>query len=395
MDRKQQPGGGRIGDARSAFLGMAVLAFLALLAVAGLPDGEARAAQTTPIPNCRGEFSGGCAYWTEDFPSCPVGLVPRYYRRIVSSDDTGHRGSQDCGCPTGPCSESWFSTAPDRSLRYAGIWIRMHDHEMSVWAELHAYRPDGTSFRATRRSINTSGPCEYGCSKHGGCHSSGGDQGCPGDLPEPGPVGAWFDDSGSYAGWDSRSSWPCAVSYAEHAIPFVDGGAWEGDVDQVQFRFVPPWPGAWGADEHVHIYDVVWVACVTPPPSPTPTLTPTRTPTLTPVPTPSAVTLSARYPRLVYRAPELGLPAQTLDVAVTGGAPPYTVTFILSPPGGGSYQLPYTAFARHFSYGAAESGDGLFGVSAVGTWRARAIVDNVPSNEVSWEVHWYPAHVVR
>ena len=61
----------------------------------------------------------------------------------------------------------------------------------------------------------------------------------------------------------------------------------------------------------------------TPAPTITPTPTPTPTPTQTPTPTPEPVTevrLTARHPRLVYYGPDLGLPAQTLDVVVVGGS---------------------------------------------------------------------------
>jgi hypothetical protein len=34
-------------------------------------------------------------------------------------------------------------------------------------------------------------------------------------------------------------------------------------------------------------------------------------------------------------------------------------------------------------------------VEETGTWLGRVVVNGTPSNIVSWEVHWYPAHVVR
>lgn len=107
------------------------------------------------------------------------------------------------------------------------------------------------------------------------------------------------------------------------------------------------------------------------------------------------MTLSARYGRLVHYAPALGLPAQTLDVLVTGGTPPYHAAFRITPPGTPPRLLPYTASTNPFSYGPPESGDPYFGVDATGTWYARAEVDGVVSNQVSWEVHWYPVHVIR
>jgi len=169
-------------------------------------------------------------------------------------------------------------------------------------------------------------------------------------------------------------------------------------------------PGQW--------YDFFAVAvsedgCVSPPvsasfqvcastPTPTPTATPTRTPTptatptRTPTPVAGNVVLSARYPTLIYLGPYLGQPAQVLDVVVTGGSPPYSAVFWVAPPGQPYQALPaYTATSSSFSYGPLESGDWLFGVSKKGTWWARVEVNGVASNEVSWEVSWYPVHVVR
>ena len=186
-------------------------------------------------------------------------------------------------------------------------------------------------------------------------------------------------------------------------------------------------------------YDLYVVAvsedgCISPPisasfqvcsPTPTPTSTPTRTPTSTPTPTPThtptptatptrtptptstptrtptptwsgAVILLARYPNLIYFSPRLGQPAQVLDVVVTGGSPPYLATFWIAPPGQPYQALPvYTAPSSSFSYGPLESGDWLFGTTEKGTWRAWVDVNGVMSNEVSWEVSWYPVHVVR
>jgi len=41
---------------------------------------------------------------------------------------------------------------------------------------------------------------------------------------------------------------------------------------------------------------------------------------------------SAHYPRLVCYGPQLGLPAQTMDVVVVGGALPYDAVVYVAPP---------------------------------------------------------------
>jgi hypothetical protein len=164
---------------------------------------------------------------------------------------------------------------------------------------------------------------------------------------------------------------------------------------------------------------LVEVYCI--PPTPTPTGTPTSTPTLTrtptltatptstpiptltsiptPTPTPEPVAevrLTARYPRLVYLGPDLGLPAQTLDVVVIGGvSPPYDAVVYVVPPGGVYTSVDYAAGSNPWSYGPGESGNLYLGVEETGAWLGRVVVNGVPSNVVSWEVHWYPVHVTR
>lgn len=130
--------------------------------------------------------------------------------------------------------------------------------------------------------------------------------------------------------------------------------------------------------------------------TPTPTPTPTATPTPTSTPVVSQVHLEARYPYLVYQGPAWGLPAQTLEVTVTGGGAPYEALFYIAKPGQ-SYQAQplYTASSNPFWYGQAESGDPYFGVSELGTWCAQVVVDFMPSNTVCWQVSRYPVHVTR
>jgi hypothetical protein len=107
------------------------------------------------------------------------------------------------------------------------------------------------------------------------------------------------------------------------------------------------------------------------------------------------VRLSARYPRLVYHGPDLGLPAQTLDVVVVGGPPPYDAVVYVVPPSGMFTPVSYSAGSNPWPYGPWESGDPYFGVEETGTWIAQVMVGPVSSNVVSWEVYWYPVHVVR
>jgi len=135
-----------------------------------------------------------------------------------------------------------------------------------------------------------------------------------------------------------------------------------------------------------------------PPPPATATSVPTPVPTQTAVPTPLplAASLSARYGSLVLMAPRLGLPAQTMSGAISGGTLPYSVTLYVQSPDNSttSYNLsPGTSF----SFGTSESGDPYFGVTQEGTWRAWfSVADdgghNAPSNTITWRVVFYPVH---
>jgi hypothetical protein len=108
------------------------------------------------------------------------------------------------------------------------------------------------------------------------------------------------------------------------------------------------------------------------------------------------VRLTARYPHLVYRGPALGLPAQTLDVVVVGGNPPYNATVSVVPPSLVYTPVNYTAGSNPWAYGPGEAGDMYLGVTETGTWHAQVVIDGrFTSNVVSWEVHWYPVHVIR
>jgi len=132
----------------------------------------------------------------------------------------------------------------------------------------------------------------------------------------------------------------------------------------------------------------------TPTASQTPTNTPTRTPTPTWTPVPEVI-LSAQYPRLVQYAPSLGLPAQTLRIAVTGLVTPYLTDLYVTRPDGTMTAWPIVSLSSPFTFGPSESGDVYFGVDQIGVWQAQAIVNGVVSNLVSWETHWLPVHVTR
>jgi hypothetical protein len=129
-------------------------------------------------------------------------------------------------------------------------------------------------------------------------------------------------------------------------------------------------------------------------PTPTPTDTPTPTPTNTPAPI-TDVELTARFPTLVLMGPDLGLDAQTLYVHVTGGTAPYNVMLYVTSPSGDTTAYPFIGSSDDMTFDPGAFGDAYFGVREEGIWNAQAVVDAVPSNVVTWEVRWYPIHVVR
>lgn len=131
--------------------------------------------------------------------------------------------------------------------------------------------------------------------------------------------------------------------------------------------------------------------------TPTPTGTPTRTPSPTPTWTPAAarVILSAQYPRLVHYAPALSLPAQRLQIVVTGLMPPYRAEVYVTRPDGAIVVWPWASLSSPFDFGPAEAGDRYFGVDQIGLWQAQVVVNGVVSNGVKWETHWLPVHVTR
>lgn len=140
-------------------------------------------------------------------------------------------------------------------------------------------------------------------------------------------------------------------------------------------------------------------------PTPTTTATPTRTPTRTPTqtatatatwtPAPVQVILSAQYPRLVHYAPTLGLPAQTLRLAVTGLVTPYLTELYVTRPDGTLMIWPWVSTFSPFPFGPGEAGEIYFGADQLGLWQAQAIVNGVGSNLVGWETRWLPVHVTR
>jgi hypothetical protein len=356
----------------------------------------------------------GCAHHIDDLPDCGP-QVAYYYRQTVSIDDDGRYGAGDCD--GAPCENVIRFDVPDQSLDYEAVWIRMHDHEEDVRFRIR-YINDGHLERVDGEwDVQTSGACKEPCSMNTARYHPPGDEGCPTvGLPVPGPPDVWFTEYLMDPRWADRDSWPCAISFNEHVVQMRQHG-YPG-AEQVRLRFT-------NDDAHIHVYDLVWVVCrdeatptpwntwtptppptstptATPIPTDTPTSTPTATPTSTPTPTPTPtiepvteVRLAARYPRLVYYGPELGLPAQTLDVVVVGGTPPYDAVVYVVPPSGIYTPVDYTAGSNPWSYGPGESGNPYLGVEEAGTWLGRVVVDGTPSNIVSWEVHWYPAHVVR
>jgi hypothetical protein len=111
---------------------------------------------------------------------------------------------------------------------------------------------------------------------------------------------------------------------------------------------------------------------------------------------PLAAGLMPRYSSLVLMAPDLGLPAQTLDGTINGGIPPYRATLYVARPNGDQVTYQLTPGAS-FSFGPAESGDPNFGTTQKGTWRAWVVVmDSASHTTMSptaiWDVAFYPVH---
>jgi hypothetical protein len=384
------------------WLFLALLALLPLVARLMYRDEATCEAQG----GCEQAMTPGCAHHIQDLPDCGS-QVAYYYRQEIQIDDDGHVGGDGCGGL--PCEPLLRLDVPDRSLRYEALWIRMHDHEENLRYQIRYMDPDLVRIDG-EWDVHTSGGCKEPCSLNTARVHPPGDQGCPTTgMPVPGPLGQWFTEYETYAEWAARDWWPCAQSFDEHVIPMREHG--HSTANQVRLRFG-------NDDAHAHIYDVVWVVCVdeaTPTPTatgtPTPTSTPTRTPTPTntPSPTPTAtpsptatptpvvsqVRLVARYPLLPFNAPDFGLPAQTLEVHVLGGAPPYDVTVAVGSPRGRVRYIRYTTSDRVSVVGPAEAGDAYFGDDELGSWWAYAQVNYVMSNDVWWEVRDYPSHVVR
>jgi hypothetical protein len=338
----------------------------------------------------------------DDLPNCGD-EVAYYYRQEIGVDDDGHFGAGDCDGP--PCDNTIDFVVPDTSLAYDWVWIRMHDHEEDVqfrrrYWDGSWHQPAGDPWW----DVRTSGGDKVQCSdRHKERYHPPGDQGCSEiGLPVPGPVDTWFTEYETYPDWEYRNDWACAVSHNEHPIPIRADGYPNADRVRLQFG---------NDDAHIHVYDVVWVVCRDEPtptrtptstPTGTPTATPTSTPTNTPTPTPTStpvpvtdVQLTARFPTLVLMGPDLGLDAQTLYVHVTGGTAPYNVMLYVTNPSGDTVAYPFTGSSDSMTFDPGAFGDMYFGVREEGVWSAQAVVDAVPSNVVTWEVRWYPIHVIR
>jgi hypothetical protein len=96
-------------------------------------------------------------------------------------------------------------------------------------------------------------------------------------------------------------------------------------------------------------------------------------------------------------APRLGLPAQTLNGAISGGTVPYAVTLHVQAPDNSTASFGLSGGS--FSFGPGEAGDVNFGVSQEGTWRAWFTVTDIggrtaTSNTATWQVVFYPIHGV-
>jgi len=105
--------------------------------------------------------------------------------------------------------------------------------------------------------------------------------------------------------------------------------------------------------------------------------------------------LSAQYPRLLQYAPAIGLPAQTLRIAVTGLVTPYLTSLFVTRPDGTVAAWPIVSLINPYGFGPGESGDTYFGVDQIGLWQAQASVNGTASNVVTWETLWLPVHVTR
>jgi hypothetical protein len=106
--------------------------------------------------------------------------------------------------------------------------------------------------------------------------------------------------------------------------------------------------------------------------------------------------LTPRYSSLALMAPDLGLPAQTLDGTINGGIPPYRATLSVAQPSGDQVTYNLTPGAN-FSFGPTESGDPNFGTTQKGTWRAWVVVTDSASHTATsptaiWDVAFYPVH---
>jgi hypothetical protein len=134
-----------------------------------------------------------------------------------------------------------------------------------------------------------------------------------------------------------------------------------------------------------------------PPATSTPIPTATSAPTATATVSPLTASLTPRYGSLLLMAPRLGLPAQTLNGAISGGIAPYAVTLHVQAPDNSTASFGLSGGS--FSFGPGEAGDANFGVSQEGTWRAWFTVTDTggriaTSNTVTWQVVFYPVHGV-
>jgi hypothetical protein len=138
--------------------------------------------------------------------------------------------------------------------------------------------------------------------------------------------------------------------------------------------------------------------CSDDPPDPTdepPTSTPTPTPTPTPLPPPN-ISLVTGYSALVYYAPVVGQPAQTIMGVITGGVAPFTVSVQVKKPSGAIVVYSFNPGST-FTLDATQAGNPSFGTDEEGIWQAWALLvdaagQTTVSPVISWQVNWYPVH---
>ena len=110
---------------------------------------------------------------------------------------------------------------------------------------------------------------------------------------------------------------------------------------------------------------------------------------------PLSGTISITHARLLLFASNLGLPAQTLTGAVSGGTPAYTIVVHVRAPSGSEILYPQSGSAWTITPLSANDPD--FGTTEEGTWTVWGVITDAAGTvfhtaSVSWDVAWYPVH---